>query len=214
MNTNTRIRRKVMYKDGSEVRILSKINQPEGEATIREITEDWKILIQFDDRMIVPNWRELRPIDIGAYVQEIAPPVGLRPRYIWVVKRIEEIREAIARYEEAHMEVPRAWRAELDALSGSVFTELTNSKPLSGFAQDVAYHTAYSVQDLERMEKDVKPYLVAIHGHDFQIKGGKLYVEKAHGEYEVVVEQFGTNQNYPYLIAFLLNNALNFLRRK
>lgn len=212
--SENRIRKKVMYKDGSEVRVLSKINQPEGEATIREITENWKILIQFDDRMVVPNWRELNPSDIGAYVQEIAPPLGLRPRYIWVSHRMEEIREAIARYEAADMEVPRAWRAELDALSGSVFTELGRSKPLTGFAEDVAYHPAYSVQDLERMEKDIKPYLVAINESDFQIQNGRLIVQKPSGEHEAIVEQFVGNKNYPYLIAFLLNNALNFLRRK
>lgn len=41
------------------------------------------------------------------------PPIGLRPRIIWLNEREMEITEAIERYQEAGKEVPEVWRMEL-----------------------------------------------------------------------------------------------------
>lgn len=41
------------------------------------------------------------------------PPIGLRPRIIWLNEREMEITEAIERYQEVGKEVPEVWRMEL-----------------------------------------------------------------------------------------------------
>ena len=41
------------------------------------------------------------------------PPLGLRPRIIWLNEREMEIREAIDRYEKAGKEIPIMWGMEL-----------------------------------------------------------------------------------------------------
>lgn len=45
-------------------------------------------------------------------VTATAPPLGLRPRFVVVLNRIDEVSLAIARYETAGMEVPEHWRNE------------------------------------------------------------------------------------------------------
>jgi hypothetical protein len=50
-------------------------------------------------------------------MQMTRPPMGLRPRFIVVGERIEEIKQAIARYKEAGLDVPEHWTQELDDLT-------------------------------------------------------------------------------------------------
>lgn len=44
------------------------------------------------------------------------PPIGLRPANIWLYERIQEINHAIARYTEAHSELPVNWIEERNDL--------------------------------------------------------------------------------------------------
>lgn len=44
------------------------------------------------------------------------PPVGLEPRYIHDGKRIDDILNAIERYTDANMSIPKTWVDELRAL--------------------------------------------------------------------------------------------------
>ena len=41
------------------------------------------------------------------------PLQGLRPRNIWILERIAEIREAMTRYAKAGKDIPSAWMVEL-----------------------------------------------------------------------------------------------------
>lgn len=41
------------------------------------------------------------------------PPLGLKPRYIHDVERIDEILCAIERYTDANMSIPKSWVNEL-----------------------------------------------------------------------------------------------------
>lgn len=45
------------------------------------------------------------------------PPLGLRPRYVVVCLRIQEILEAMQRYATAPREIPREWVDELADLT-------------------------------------------------------------------------------------------------
>ncbi len=44
------------------------------------------------------------------------PPLGLMPQYIWISNRRIAIQDAIERYCEAGMHVPKSWTDELDRL--------------------------------------------------------------------------------------------------
>lgn len=46
------------------------------------------------------------------------PPLGLRPRYVVVPERIQEISDAIQRYAFACLPIPSEWLEELGELSG------------------------------------------------------------------------------------------------
>jgi hypothetical protein len=46
------------------------------------------------------------------------PPIGLRPRYIVTQQRIQEILEAMLRYNQANKKFPAEWVLELDDLNG------------------------------------------------------------------------------------------------
>lgn len=46
----------------------------------------------------------------------VKPPRGLTPRWIRIEQRMEEIVEAIARFEAHPKEVPQEWREELERL--------------------------------------------------------------------------------------------------
>jgi len=41
------------------------------------------------------------------------PPIGLRPEHIWIDARVDEIRQAIARYIETGRPIPHEWLDEL-----------------------------------------------------------------------------------------------------
>lgn len=41
------------------------------------------------------------------------PPIGLRPRIIWLNEREMELLEAMERYEKAGKEIPEMWNMEL-----------------------------------------------------------------------------------------------------
>lgn len=41
------------------------------------------------------------------------PPLGLRPKYIWVLERVKEIQEALLRYHEEGKGYPDEWIVEL-----------------------------------------------------------------------------------------------------
>ena len=41
------------------------------------------------------------------------PPLGLRPRMVWLNEREMEIVEAMERYEKAGKEIPEKWQFEL-----------------------------------------------------------------------------------------------------
>lgn len=214
----TTTKKVLMYEWGGPVLPNQSVTLQEGIATIKEILENSRVLVQFDDPKIRPNWRELDPEVISAVLVEPPikqPPIGLRPRNIWVASRIAEIREAIQRYESENVPVPRAWRAELSALGGSLFGPLDKQKELDDFAKHIQYHPAYSVEDLQSMVSNIRPYLATLHGYDFQIKDGKLISQHFSGDEEIIVDSFSyPNKNYQYLIAFLLNNAHNFVRMK
>jgi hypothetical protein len=205
-------------EDGMAVRPTHKLNLDEGVATIKELLEDFRVLVQFDDPKVRPNYRELKPEEIGAHVitQEAPkPPLGLMPRQIWIAHRMEEIREAIKRYEHAKHPVPRAWRSELQALQGSMFVPLdVASQDLSEFAQRVEYQPAYSVEQLDRMKEEVLPFLSELGDIDVMIVDNQL-VDVSKQPHEVLTAKFeASNKNFAYLCAFLLNNARNILLRK
>jgi len=40
-------------------------------------------------------------------------PIGLLPRYIWVEKRLEDVKNAIERYQEVDKKLPMEWILEL-----------------------------------------------------------------------------------------------------
>lgn len=44
------------------------------------------------------------------------PPIGIMPKYIWDLQRINNLREAIDRYCEANIEVPIEWIEEYNSL--------------------------------------------------------------------------------------------------
>jgi hypothetical protein len=46
------------------------------------------------------------------------PPIGLRPRNIAIQQRVQEILEAMLRYNSAHKKLPAEWVIELDELNG------------------------------------------------------------------------------------------------
>jgi hypothetical protein len=203
--------------DGMAVRPTHKITLPEGTATIKELLEDFRILVQFDDVKVRPNFRELKPEEIGAKVitQEAPkPPVGLIPRYIWIAHRVEEIQKAIQRYEHAGHAVPRAWRSELMALQGSVFNSIkVEGKNLKDFATTVQFHPAYSVEELNQMVDDVVPFLAGIGLIDIDVIDGQL-VNVYANKNEVLTPPFDEkHKNLAYLCAFLLNNSQNILLR-
>jgi hypothetical protein len=41
------------------------------------------------------------------------PPIGIMPRYIWVEKRVDELKKCILRYKAAELEIKPAWIREL-----------------------------------------------------------------------------------------------------
>ncbi len=54
------------------------------------------------------NWREkMSEGDIPR------PPLGLEPRKIWVESRTRQVLEAMLRYLDAGMKIPREWSREL-----------------------------------------------------------------------------------------------------
>lgn len=56
----------------------------------------------------------------GTCWQEPKPPLGLRPKNIWMLERIAEIREAMARYAKAGKDIPSAWMVELLELEAKI----------------------------------------------------------------------------------------------
>lgn len=41
------------------------------------------------------------------------PPIGIMPKYIWVEKRVDELKKSILRYKAAELEIEPAWIREL-----------------------------------------------------------------------------------------------------
>ena len=48
------------------------------------------------------------------------PPIGIKPRNLWIEKRISVILDAMFRYEEAKLEYPKEWVIELDWLKALI----------------------------------------------------------------------------------------------
>ncbi len=51
------------------------------------------------------------------------PPIGLRPRIIWLNEREMEICEAIERFEKAGKEIPIMWNVELEWIKAQMALE-------------------------------------------------------------------------------------------
>jgi hypothetical protein len=58
------------------------------------------------------------PVPIGGYVKDERPPLGLMPRYIWELQRLEAIKEAVDRYVKAKKLIPAEWIEEYNELVG------------------------------------------------------------------------------------------------
>lgn len=52
------------------------------------------------------------------------PPLGLKPRWIHDSQRVEEILDAINRYTDANMPIPKVWLEELKDLFSTYFKEI------------------------------------------------------------------------------------------
>ena len=51
------------------------------------------------------------------------PPLGLRPRIIWLNEREIELLEAMERYEKAGKEIPETWNMELAGIMAQMALE-------------------------------------------------------------------------------------------
>lgn len=51
------------------------------------------------------------------------PPIGLRPRIIWLNEREMELMEAMERYEKAGKEIPEMWGMELAWITAQMALE-------------------------------------------------------------------------------------------
>ena len=56
-------------------------------------------------------------------MSEPKPPIGLRPRKIWLIERRKEILEAIERYEEAKWLPPDKWILEHNKIVEEIYRE-------------------------------------------------------------------------------------------
>lgn len=199
-------------ESNNEVRINDTIAFEEGTARVREILEDFRVLVEFEDRTVRPNWRTFNAEEIGAKVlvenTEIKPPQGLRPRYIWVSERIIEINEAIKRYETAKKPIPRAWLIEKEALLGSVFAPLAVS---DSSEKSMSHHSAYSIEDLDRMREFYLMRLLNFGPLDAEVQGQALLNRAQEDE---VLATVPNNIQLAELLAFLLNNAKHLLKEK
>lgn len=70
-----------------------------------------------------------------ATASAIKPPIGIVPRYIWIAQRIEDLNNAIQRYQNANLEYPAAWKSELDSLMVSFGTAENRDELLASVAQ-------------------------------------------------------------------------------
>lgn len=63
---------------------------------------------------LTPSGRDRIPHrgQLGVYLGA-APPLGLRPQWIWVEMRIKEIEEAMERYRLKNRPIPEEWDLEL-----------------------------------------------------------------------------------------------------
>lgn len=204
------MKQRILWKTTQEpVKIGQLFAHAEGPTTVLEITQDWRILVQFQDAKIRPNYRLLELEEAGAQMENqvsVKPPQGLRPRFIWVALRIDEIRDAIERHEAAGIPIPRAWAVELAALQGTTFA----SEPMPDMTciENVPFETAYSVERLNLLKLALRPFAYEIEPIEIDIIETGLYdrstnslVAEAH---DPVVRK---------LLAFFLNNASNLLKR-
>lgn len=49
-------------------------------------------------------------------MSELKPPLGIMPHKIWVELRVQDLLEAMKRYSESNMVIPREWIEELQQL--------------------------------------------------------------------------------------------------
>ena len=63
-----------------------------------------------------PHYKILRIDTLGAFIPIHEPPLGLRPRFIWIELRIAEIKRAIDRYKSDNYEIPIEWVNEYNEL--------------------------------------------------------------------------------------------------
>lgn len=49
------------------------------------------------------------------------PPLGLKPKWVHDLRRAEDILDAIERYTDANMSIPKAWVEELKDLFNAYF---------------------------------------------------------------------------------------------
>lgn len=206
------MKQKILWKQTQNpVRVSDVIIFDEGPAKVLEITQDWRILFQFEDAKVRPNFRLMELDEAGAYAQlegEVKPPVGLRPRTVWVGQRIDEIREAIARYEEAGAPIPRSWNVELAALQGTIFT--TEPIQRATTIEQLEYEPAYSTERLNLLRAAALPFTLEIMPLEVEVRGEQIC--EVDEPKRVVAEV--TDPIKRKLIAFFLNNANNLLRRK
>lgn len=52
--------------------------------------------------------------------ENIKPPLGLTPKYIWEEKRLQEISEAIGRYAAISAQIPQEWLEEYNELAEKI----------------------------------------------------------------------------------------------
>lgn len=54
----------------------------------------------------------MRKAEYDPFAKNKRPPLGLRPRNIWLLDRMQEIQEAIVSYTEANRLLPEEWLTE------------------------------------------------------------------------------------------------------
>jgi hypothetical protein len=59
------------------------------------------------------NYLEMEKEKKASFEQILRPPLGLRPKWLWLEQRRAEILQAICRYKEAGHNVPKKWLKEL-----------------------------------------------------------------------------------------------------
>lgn len=100
------------------------------------------------------------------------PPLGLRPKFIWIEERIQEIKEAIARHNRTQgYQVPLEWLKELNDLGADIliWEEVLPNCESAHYSTEIVFQRA-------KGEKEIYAY-----GNDKQV-----CLFKAVNEYEAI----------------------------